>query len=120
MSPKPVKETDLFKQTLIFLLDGQRDDLEEMKTKVSLERQVKMDNSAMLRGMIEYFKDHPEAFDQMVDYALEMKGFRLIEKMRTLFDDGASLQTIEKEMGIGIEVSKEIKKRLQETAAAEK
>lgn len=112
MKTRKIKETDLFTNVNVFLLDRNKEQLDTLKKNVSMMENVRMDNSALIRGMIEYFIDKPERLREMAPYARNMKGFHILNRFQEMLTENRTLQEVEDELGISIELSNEIKEKL--------
>ncbi|WCF11416.1 hypothetical protein NDS46_31150 (plasmid) [Paenibacillus thiaminolyticus] len=96
-----VKETDLFKQFSLWLMERNKEHLDEVKEKVSMYANVKVDNSGVIRGMIEFLYDHPELLRDVAPYVAKYKGFNVHEEFINLVKQNKSIKEIQDAMGIG-------------------
>lgn len=97
-----VKETDLFKQFSLWLIERNKEHLDEIKDKVSMYANVKVDNSGVMRGIIEYLYEHPELLREVAPYVAKYKGFNVLREFEGLVEDGKTIQEIQEAMGIGL------------------
>lgn len=103
-SKRPLNETDLFKSLNVFLLSRDRNQLKVLKDKTSLLANVKIDNSAFIRGMINYFYENQEELEKLVPYAVQTKGFNILAKFNQMLAENRTPEEIEQELGIDIQV----------------
>ena len=119
MKNKQVAETKLFRKLNILLLDKNKEHLEELKEKISLLANVEIDNSGFIRGMIEYLYDHQGELGNLVEYVKEYKGYSILDRFEKMVEANASFKQIEKEIGIGIAILKNLAKERQSPEKSE-
>lgn len=106
-----VKETDLFKKFSLLLLDQNKEHFDEIKDKLSLYANVRLDNSGAIRAIVEYLFDNQELLPQMVSYAVKYKGFSLLEEFAKMLKEGKTPEEIEKKLGISVSHYEDLKKK---------
>lgn len=97
-----VKETDLFKQFSLWLIERNKEHLDEIKEKVSMYANVKVDNSGVMRGIIEFLYEHPELLHDLAPYVAKYKGFNVLREFEGLINEGKTMQEIHDVLGIGV------------------
>lgn len=108
-----VTETELFRAINILLLDRNKEHLDELKAKLSLISNIEMDNSGLLRAIVEYLYDHQELLPQIIPYATKYKGFVIHQEFVRMLEENKSPEDIEKELGISVSLIKELKRKKQ-------
>lgn len=98
------RETDLFQRINVLLLEKNKKQLEELKDKLSLIANVEVDNSAIIRGMIQYLMEHPDKLNEIAPYVKNAKGFNILQEFQTMLSQNTSLKEIEKRLGINIKM----------------
>lgn len=110
MRPKQLTESELFRTLNILLSDKNKQQLEDLKEKASLLADVEIDNSGLIRGLIDYFDKHPEELKKVVPYIKELKGYNVLMKFNEMIAENKSDEEIEKELGIGKKIISKVKK----------
>jgi DNA-directed RNA polymerase subunit N (RpoN/RPB10) len=106
-----VNETDLFKQFTILLLDRNKEHFDVLKEKLSMQANLRLDNSGVIRAMTEFFYDNQELLPLITDYVMENKGFVLLDRFFKLIDQEKTPKEIEDELGVGVKHYKKLKEK---------
>lgn len=109
MRTKQLTESELFRTLNILLTDKNKQQLENLKEKASLLADVEIDNSGLIRGLIDYYDTHPEELKKVVSYIKELKGYNILMKLNEMIAENKSDEDIEKELGIGTEIINKVK-----------
>lgn len=106
-----VKETELFKKFSLLLLDKNKEHFDEIKDKLSLYSNVKLDNSGAIRAIIEFLYDNQELLQEIAPYAIQYKGFSLLEEFTKMVKDGRTPKEIEEKLGVSASHYDDLKKK---------
>lgn len=104
MKKKLIRETDLFTRINILLTETQKDSLESIKNELSLMSNAEMDNSTLIRALIDYFSKKPEQLEKIVSYALNTKGYEIVAQFEKMILEGSTDEEIIEKLGLGIDV----------------
>lgn len=111
MKEKIFREYEMFQNVRIFLLDKNKDNLEILKEKTSMYSNIEVDNSGLIRAMIEFFIKNQELLKDLVPFVGETMGFVIEKKITEMFAKNCSDTEIEKATGIGKELIKQLRKK---------
>lgn len=114
MRKKNITETDLFRKVNIMITDDLKEKMEYEKERATLLSDVEIDNSTLVRAMIGYFYDNENAMKKLVPYLKKTKGHALLENLHEMMDKNVEAKTIEKQLGIGLDILKKIENRQKE------
>lgn len=110
MRNKNITETELFRGLNILLLDSNKEHLEDIKEQASLLANVTIDNSALFRGIIEYFYKNPKQLKNLIDEVKENKGHKIVQDLQECFEKNMADEDIYLKTGIGIKIIQKIRK----------
>ncbi|WCK57666.1 hypothetical protein PP175_26895 (plasmid) [Aneurinibacillus sp. Ricciae_BoGa-3] len=113
MRTKQLTESELFKKLNILILDSNKDQLEEVKEKASLLANVEIDNSGFFRGVVEYFYANPNELKKVIPFIKEAKGYNILAQFTQMLEENKTPEEIEKELGIGADIVKKVKKKYE-------
>ena len=108
---KKVTETNMFERINFLITSKRKKELDELKIKLSLISNVKIDNSTFLRGVINYFKENDEQLNILKDYMLKNKGKYLFNNLEDLIKNNASDEEIYNSIGLSSEKLNELKNK---------
>lgn len=106
-----VKETDLFKQISLLMLDRNKAHFDDLKEKLSMHANAKLDNSGMVRGIIEFLYEHQELLPPIASYVVQYKGFVLLESFLRMIRQNRTPQEIESELGVSVDHYEQLQKK---------
>lgn len=106
-----VTETELFRPVHILLLDINKKHLDELKAKISLMANMDMDNSGLLRALLEFIYDRQELLEDIVPYARKYKGFMILQQFLEMIQEQKTPEEIEEELGISAALAEELIKK---------
>ena len=112
MIEKQITESELFKKLNILMLNKNKDHLEVIKEKMSLLCNIEVDNSAFLRGVIEYYYDNPDKLKDLIPYVKAYKGYNILSQFQELVEKGKSKEEITQELGLGLDIVESAFKKL--------
>ena len=113
MKKKVIKETDLYTRINILLLDRQKNVLEELKDELSLISNAKIDNSCLIRGIIEFYSKNPSKLTDLKNYMVSQIGGIILERFEDMVASGATDDEIYNEIGIGKDIASDLREKLQ-------
>lgn len=113
MRLKQLTESELFRKLNILVLDRHKTQLDNLKEKVSLLGNLEMDNSCFLRGVIEYFDEHPEELKKLLPYVKKTKGYHILFAFQKMVKNNQTSQEIEKLLGVGVEITEKMREKYQ-------
>lgn len=114
LKSKQITESELFKKVNILVSDRNKEQLESLKDRASLLANMRIDNSALIRGMLDYFDQHPDDLKKIIPHVTESKGFNILQEFQEMIHENKSLYEIEDKLGISIDIIKKVEKKLQE------
>ncbi|WPS85402.1 hypothetical protein SMD22_01880 (plasmid) [Brevibacillus halotolerans] len=106
-----LKETDLFKKFSILLLDRNKERFNDLKEKLSMFSNIKLDNSGLFRAVIEYLYENQTHLPQIVPYVIEYKGFTILENFLEMISKNRTPEEIESQLGINVDHFKMLQKK---------
>ncbi|MFF2531480.1 hypothetical protein ACFVS2_21470 [Brevibacillus sp. NPDC058079] len=109
-----VKETDLFKKFSILLLDRNKERFDDLKEKLSMISNVKLDNSGFFRAIIEYLFEHQTHLPHIVSYVVLYKGFTILESFQQMVSLHKTPEEIENQLGVSIEHYRTLQKKYED------
>lgn len=112
MKKKKVRETDLFTRVNVLLTEKQKDAFDEIKVELSLISNATIDNSCLIRAMIDFYSDKPKELIKLKSYALNTKGYEIVAQFKNLIQSGASDAEIKEKLGLSDSVIKSGRKKL--------
>lgn len=108
---KKVNETDLFSGIKILLVDKQKDKtMMALKENLSLISNIEVDNSTLVRSMIEYFSRNQDELLKLKDFVVEQKGYNLLRNIITMVVNGNSDEEIYAQIGVNVNIVKEVRR----------
>lgn len=93
-------ETELFSKTNVLLLEKNKKNLNTLKGRASLLTNTKVDNSGLIRGMIEFFNDNPDELTKVIPYVSKSMGFQVLEEVKSMLDSGIPIEDIIEKTGV--------------------
>lgn len=111
MNMGKVTESELFRKVNILMLDRDKEKLEDIKTKLTLQSNMEIDNSALVRSAIRYFYENPDMVKELVPYVEEAKGFTVLEQFIDMVHEKRSVHEIKDKLGISFELVKNLKSK---------
>ena len=108
---KKIKETELFQRVNVLLLDRNKQQLQDLKEQLSLLGNIEVDNSALMRGMLDYFSDNPDELDKLVPYVKKTKGYHILKELHQMMDNNKTMGEIEKRLGISVELIEKLEEK---------
>jgi len=106
---KGIKETDLFRRVSFFVTDKDKEELEKMQVRLSLNLNMQFDQSTLIRAMIRYLRKNPHVLKELEPYIKEAKGFSILEQFNQMLQENRNIYEIRDRLGISIDLIKELK-----------
>lgn len=106
---KKITETELFNEIKVFLLESNKSHLEDLKISCSKINNIVIDNSSFIRASIEYFFNNKDRLNELSEFLLDSKGFKILESLDEMLKNGSSVSEIHKKLGISVPIIERIK-----------
>lgn len=101
---KNITESALFKKTNVLLLERNRVHLDMIKDRLSMHENIDIDTSVLIRALIEFLYDNPKYLKKLSPYLQDLKGYRILELLEELMEQGLSIEELSEKTGIGIDI----------------
>ena len=105
-----INENMLFQRINVGLLKKNKEHMLELKKTLSLRNNIQIDNSGLIRAMIEYFTENPRRQEELDLYIKPSMGFEILNQLEEMLDKGCQLIEIEEKLGVGAEVLNKLNK----------